>query len=267
MSETNQIEDYQTYISRMNKGMLDKLFFLDKVDVDIFVDFGSADGQLLSYVKSILSSEDKQYKFIGYDIDETMVERGRKRFENEDDTIFTDSWDDVEDEISDTDKKSAIVLSSIIHEIYHYSDVQEVDEFWDRIYNSDFDYIIIRDMIPSSSIDRKSDVNDVKKVYHKFFNTKPLMDFESIWGKIDNNKNLVHFLLKYKYVEPNWDREVKENYLPIYREKLLSMIPNEYDILYHEHYTLPYIKNLVQDDFGIELKDNTHFKLILKNVK
>jgi len=74
----------------------------------------------------------------------------------------------------------------------------------------------------------------------------------------------MHFLLKYKYLQPNWNREVRENYFPLYREKLLSMIPDNYSILYHEHFTLPYIKESVKEDLGIEIKDNTHLKLILK---
>ena len=266
MTDQTKIQNYDSYISRMNRGMLDKLFFLDKIDADIFVDFGSADGQLIFHMNDILSKEEREFKFIGYDIDSEMVKRGNDKFQDKNNVLFTTDWTEVQSQI-DSDKKSAVILSSIIHEIYHYLDVKQVEEFWNKIYNSGFDYIIIRDMVPSRTIDRESDVNDVTKVYRKFFNTKPLMDFESIWGRIDNNKNLVHFLLKYKYVEPNWDREVKENYLPIYRENLLASIPIEYDISYHEHFILPYIKGIVKDDFGIELKDNTHFKLILETNK
>lgn len=264
MNKTTHISNYDSYISRMNRAMLDKLFFLDKVDADVFVDFGSADGQLISHMKEVLSNEGRDFKFVGYDIDKEMVKRGTEKFTNESDVVFTDDWNEVIKNINVEGRKSAVILSSIIHEIYHYLDVKQVEDFWNKIYNSGFDYIIIRDMVPSRTIDRDSDVNDVTKVYRNFFNTKPLMDFEAIWGRIDNNKNLTHFLLKYKYVEPNWDREVKENYLPIYRENLLATIPSSYNIIYHEHYILPYIKNLVKDDFGIELKDNTHFKLILE---
>ena len=248
----------------MNRSMLDKLFFLDKVDADIFVDFGSADGELLHQMNSILSNEDRPFKFIGYDIDDEMVRRGNERFSNSSNVVFTSNWTEVKSQMDGKGLKTAVILSSIIHEIYHYLDVKGVDDFWNMIYSSGFDYIIIRDMIPSRSIDRDSDVNDVVKVYRTFFNTKPLMDFESIWGRIDNNKNLIHFLLKYKYVEPNWDREVKENYLPLYKENLLSNIPSSYNIRYVEHFTLPYIKDMVKNELGVEIRDNTHLKLILE---
>jgi hypothetical protein len=55
-------------------------------------------------------------------------------------------------------------------------------------------------MIPARSVDRPSDVNDVMKVYRKFLNTKVLHDFQNVWGGIEGNRNLVHFLLKYKYL-------------------------------------------------------------------
>jgi hypothetical protein len=42
------------------------------------------------------------------------------------------------------------------------------------------------------------------------------------------------------------------------------MIPTGYDVLYHEHSALPFIKRTVRTDFGIELKDATHLKLILE---
>ena len=256
-----QIQNYDSYISRMNRSMLDKLFFLDKVDVDTYVDFGSADGELIYQMEHILSSENRTFTFIGYDVDEEMVRRGNERFKNNPNVTFTSDWNVVRGKLGG---KSAVILSSIVHEIYHYLDVKGVDEFWNTIYNTGFDYIILRDMIPSRTVDRDSNVNDVVKVYRKFFNTKPLMDFESIWGSINSNKNLIHFLLKYKYIEPNWNREVKENYLPLYKETLLSMIPSEYEIGYMEHFILPYIKDTVKADFGIELIDNTHLKLILK---
>lgn len=57
---------------------------------------------------------------------------------------------------------------------------------------------------------------------------------------------------------------MRENYLPVSREEFLSIIPENYNIEFHEHFILPYHKNVVKKDFGIEVKDNTHMKIILK---
>ena len=57
---------------------------------------------------------------------------------------------------------------------------------------------------------------------------------------------------------------MKENYIPLYWEDLLAMLPKDYAILYQEHYPLPFLKRQLRSDFGIELKDPTHLKLILE---
>ena len=57
---------------------------------------------------------------------------------------------------------------------------------------------------------------------------------------------------------------MKENYFPLYREDLLALIPEGWSVSYHEHYPLPYTKNLVRKEFGIEIKDNTHLKMIIQ---
>jgi hypothetical protein len=161
-------------------------------------------------------------------------------------------------------KHPALVLSSVIHEVFHYGSKVDIDTFWNQVFDSGFEYIVIRDMVPGRAIDRASCVNDVKKVYHKFLDSNLLNEFESIWGSIESNRNLIHFLLKYKYAEPNWQREVKENYIPISRETLLSKIPLCYDVIFHEHYVLPYLHKTVKSEVGIDIKDSTHMKLILK---
>lgn len=117
-----------------------------------------------------------------------------------------------------------MILSSVIHEVYSYGDNQSVNEFWRQVFNENFRYIAIRDLTPRKSIDRMSDINDVSRVLHNA-NPTHLAEFQSIWGNISNNKNLVHFLMKYKWVE-NWAREVRENYFPITIEEFLSKVPN-----------------------------------------
>ena len=171
-------------------------------------------------------------------------------------------WDEVEFKHRDT--TTALVLSSVVHEVLHYSSPEVVADFWKRVFNSGFRYICIRDMIPARSIDRPSETNDVAKVYNKFGNQKVLQDFERQWGSIESNKNLVHFLLKYKYLQPNWEREVRENYLPMYREDLLAMIPRQYQVVYHAHFVLPWIARQVRNDMGLRMHDNTHIKIIME---
>lgn len=92
-----------------------------------------------------------------------------------------------------------------------------------------------------------------------------LAEFQSIWGNISNNKNLVHFLMKYKWVE-NWAREVRENYFPITIEEFLSKVPNNYVIDYFYEFIMPQTQQGILKDFNILLKDTTHFKCILRKI-
>ncbi len=250
------IKNYDTYNRRMELSMMDKMFFIDKIEPNVIVDFGCADAVLLKAIHNMKPN----VQLIGYDTDPKMV-----KHQTEEIPIVSD-WLKVMDMTRGMDKV-ALNLSSVIHEVFHYGSKANIDLFWHQVLQADFEYIIIRDMIPSRAIDRVACVNDVKKVYHKFLGTVALDDFERVWGSIENNKQLIHFLLKYRYLQPNWEREVRENYMPITREAVLAKIPMNYDIVFHEHYVLPYLLQTVRDDLGIEIKDPTHLKLILRKHK
>ncbi len=252
------IVDFDIYNAQMGKGLLDKLFFVDKINPDCIIDFGCADGFLLKNLKTYLP----ETHMVGYDCDPQMV----KLAEEGSDIEFFSDWQVIKGVIEQhriQNHKIAIILSSVVHEVYHYQGL-EIDDFWKMIFSGDFHFIVLRDMIPNRSIDRLTDISDVSRVYREFLGSQELKDFENIWGSIESNKNLTHFLLKYRYKTPNWNREVRENYLPLYREDLLSMIPKEYNVMYHEHFVLPFIKRTVKDEVGIDMKDPTHLKLILE---
>ena len=258
----DDIDNYTTYNKRMSASLIDKVFFVDKIpaDVAVIVDYGCADGTLIAFIRTFFPDA----VLIGYDQDPTMTELARLREGNQNSEFYS-SWDKVQSRINSIQGKKVVVASSIIHEVYSYGTHEDSLKFWNHLYSlkSGFDYICIRDMMVSMAVDRPSDINDVVKVLRKYHRTKALLDFQANWGSIESNKNLVHFLLKYRYMEPNWEREVKENYLPLYREDFLAMIPDEYGILFHEHYALPYLKQAVKADMGVILKDPTHIKIIL----
>ncbi len=246
-----------SYNAGMKKSMMDKLFFMDKVDAEIFVDYGCANGVLIQFLHNLFP----EFEYVGFDISEDMIKEAKRNNPNIANNFFTD-WDALQSYVKGTGKKSAVLLSSVIHEVYSYGTINDVDSFWTRVFRDGFDYIVVRDMMPSVTMNKSSDINDIAKVYRKA-DRKQLFDFQQTWGNVENNKNLIHFFLKYQYGD-NWDREVKENYLPLNREQFLSMLPDNYEISFHEHYILPFLFNQVKKDFGVEIKDNTHLKLILK---
>lgn len=254
------ISDMNKYLEDMTKGFSDKLFFLHKINLDVLVDFGSADGQMLNQLSKI----NPKLKLIGYDIDENMISESKSKFPH---ITFTNNWDDVINILNSNiykNKKKGLLLSSVIHEIYSYAGGKNIKKFWEeQSFNDIFNYVIIRDMIPSTKFE-KMNIIDVNRIREKS-DEKYLNDFENEWGSInDNFRTLLHWLLKYKYTD-NWDRELKENYLPITLEYLKSKkIPSNWQIIYEQHYTYDYIKQQIKKDFDVEINEPTHLKMILK---
>jgi 23S rRNA U2552 (ribose-2'-O)-methylase RlmE/FtsJ len=255
-----EISNVDNYVEGMQKSLDDKLFFVDKLDFDVIVDFGCANGAFLSKLKKMKPN----VKIIGYDLDETMLTKARAELTEED--ILTSRWDQVINEIKGYNSP-LLNLSSVIHEVYSYSHPSVVKSFWEnQVFGGDFKWITIRDMIPSCDIDKnqienfRNDVKKVRKRANKFY----LNSFEKRWGTIDDNyRTFCHFLLKYRYLE-NWEREVNENYLPVSLETLKKKIPSNYTIQYEQDFIVPFIKDKVGKDFGVKITHSTHVKMIIK---
>lgn len=254
MSTINEIKikDMKTYLSHMKNGIEDKLFFINfkMDDIDTFVDFGCADGSLLKSLSLLFPKK----RLIGYDISEEMLGIAKK---NVSCCEFYSDWD----KINVSFDKSCLILSSVIHEVYSYSSQGEIENFWRIVFQSGFKYIIIRDMMYS-----KEDVislHDTKKIKANRVYRDKIESFEKINGPLSTSKQTLSFLLKYRYSE-NWDREVKENYLPLDITEFEHKISKDYDKIFFEHRTLPFLKKRIKEDFGVELKMKTHMKIILE---
>ena len=249
-----EIKDYSVYLNRMQKSVLDKMFFMDKVfeSFSNIVDFGCANGELIKALQALFG----EYRYVGYDISEEMLSVARANVPSAE---FYSDWDMIKVDHSD----SLLNISSVLHEVYSYSSKEEIDLFWKRVLDSGFKYIAIRDMMLSEAdqtgIDTEQHALAVKDEKY----ADKLRDYERIWGKIATQHDLVHYLLKYKYTE-NWEREVRENYLPITIERLLETVPENYEVTYINHFTLPYTAWQIRNDFGVELTTPTHIKLILR---
>ena len=258
-----------SYNKEMSKGMEDKLFFLKELPKDTytFVDFGCADG---SMINTLIHGLGIKHKYIGYDISDTMINLAKTNYNGpaKGDVVFTTNWDDVIEEIECSNRsKTVLILSSVIHEVYSYGTEESIKDFWGHVFHPIFDYIVIRDMCPSKDIDRPSDHRISDNVAGQS-DIRQLKEFMDIWGPIANNKNMIHFLLKYRW-NVNWKREVNENYFPIYVEELLEKFRNTngYNLDYFKRFRVPFLDKCIKEDFNIELKDNTHIKAIFSRKK
>lgn len=258
--------DIQYYNKEMQKGMEDKLFFLNKLPKNqkyAFIDFGCADGSMINALSCILEGSDNI--FIGYDISETMIDLAKTNYHgpSNSEVLFTNNWDEVISKIKSLGTiryKTVMILSSVIHEVYSYASSQEdIDTFWNRVFHSNFDYICIRDMCPSEDIDKESNHYDVIKIRDKA-DKNQLKEFENEWGSISNKRNLIHFLLKYRW-KVNWKRECYENYFPISTQVLIDYF-KDFNIDYFERFRVSFLDECLKKDFDIELEDYTHIKAI-----
>ncbi|MBR6718514.1 MAG: methyltransferase domain-containing protein [Oscillospiraceae bacterium] len=255
-TDMNRISDLNIYLTRMQRSILDKMFFMDKVfePFRYVLDFGCANGELIKAMKPMFP----EYEYIGYDISPEMIEAARRHVP---DAQFFDSWD----RISIPFAESLINISSTIHEVYSYCDETDIDIFWDRVFGSGFQYVTIRDMMYARAEDipvRRDQLAAVRQSDCAEW----LESFENVRGKIETQRQLVHFLLKYKYTQ-NWEREVHENYFPVYTEDLMKRIPDSYRLVYKDVFTLPYTAWQIRKDFGFTLTEHTHIKLILERIR
>ena len=117
------ISDFDDYIEGMKMSMEDKLFFVNKLDFDVIVDFGCANGTFLSLVQNMKPN----VKLIGYDLDETMLSKAGSILGE--DALLTSSWQQVVLELSKYENP-LLNLSSVIHEVYSYSHSSVIKRFW-----------------------------------------------------------------------------------------------------------------------------------------
>jgi hypothetical protein len=246
-----------SYLQGMSRGVSDKLFFLNQIKPDLIVDFGSANG----FVLGEIHKKDPSIKLVGYDISDPMIKLSQEMYK---DITFTNTWASVVPIVKQY-SNSCLLLSSVIHEVYSYSDAEGVNRFWKEIFNTGFKYIVIRDTIPSVDLDKvknfKRDVDNVKSRVDPVL----LQDYEDRWGKLDSSyKNFVRFVLMYRYKE-NWGRERLEDYLPLtYENFLMKIDTNQYKIIYDKKFKYKPIQQSFAKDFGISLRKDTHLKMILK---
>ena len=233
------IANSDIYLSNMAKSFPDKAWFVGYVDpdVNVVVDFGGGSGEFCEYVKAKLERSGRTVDFVVIDNNEAFAAAARSRGFR--------TYSSLDEMLSSGDidlSRSLLIMSSVIHEVYSYAESPaDISGFWRDIGRCGFRQIAIRDM----SLNYKNFVNvpakDVLWVYEHVFKSPDMEikgvklaglvdDFEAEWGPMCdarlrkvNVKNLVHFLIKYRYVE-NWDRELHENYLPVTQDKLESIL-------------------------------------------
>lgn len=255
-----EIKNWAGYLTEMRKPMLDKIFFMDKIfePFSTVVDYGCADGSLIRICKELFP----QYNYIGYDNCGDMVTLAKQ---SDNLGVYTTDWSDIHI----NPDESLLNLSSVIHEVYSYCNKQEIDEFWDRVLGSGFKYVTIRDMCPTRELVKGY---SMPVMFGSTLETMPNKYYEK-YRELNgdrkchiSDKETIHSLLKLQYAfGGNWEREKKENYLPLDDEDF-ALIAKEYryEVVYKNHEILPYFKWWAKHNLGVTIATPTHIKLILR---
>ena len=249
MNEVNE-----KYFALLEKGMLDKVWFLEKIEhsVNTLVDFGCGDGSLFTIIDRIYPG---RFRYIGIDHDEKMIALAKENGIE----IYSSL-----DELPEIDYgKSALILNSVLHEIFSYSAFNVAYELFEQMAAKEFRHIAIRDMC----LNRKDKLpNYTKEImdsafaeqYQQFMEINP----DTIYPDIADYKVLtLEFLLKYRY-EQNREKEKSAVYLCSWHAHIPEIF-TEYTKEFDSTFRVPYIIRQIRNDFGIDLQFDTHRKMLL----
>jgi hypothetical protein len=240
------------YTIDMSRSLDEKLFFLPSIKSRSFVDYGCANG----IIGAELLSRRPGITYRGFDLSRKMVKQGRRQHPT---LQFFNHWDELITDL-DPSEHPTLILSSIIHEVYSYSTPREIYKFWQRVLSFRWSNVIIRDMIPYDVLNRNVSISaDVVRTARPNW---MIDSFESRWGSIDIERNLVHLLLKYRY-EQDWARELDEDYIPINEDQLMNIVGSNFQVVYYRRNTPRFLTQMALKDVGVLWPANVHLSLIL----
>ena len=256
-----EISNKQVYLERMSKPLQEKLRIARFIPTDAknVLDVGCADGT----VTLALADMFPEIEFVGIDLDKEFIEIARSRIGKRKNIKFESGF--LRERLANPERFDCVTFCSVLHEFYSYgegiSTVVKALADAHEILNK-HGVLIIRDMILFEYV-KHADLS-IQKIIKKIKKNEIFKhladDFERAQGELSNVKNVNHFLLKYMYGE-NWEREVKENYVPVSFEqydeifKLLGM-----KLQFTRMYTIPYLKSLWKEDFGLTDDELENFK-------
>ena len=189
------MNDIDTYCSRMRKSVCEKLFFLDRDEFkncNTIIDFGCADGSLISEMKQIFP----QKTYIGVDNNPNMRKLANSKLDGS-----VKIYRNLQ-EIREVCAPVGVILSSVLHEVFTFYSNKKIRELLTEI-ASISDFVFVRDMLsPSSYVSPLS----IYSVNRRNIERHPLWwSFYKKWGHSTIGTNFIsvrdamHFFLKSKY--------------------------------------------------------------------
>ena len=234
------IADEKVYLSRMKKSMTkeEKLFFLDYLnmqDFDAVVDYGGADGTLLSIVKDFVRPDCELYCVEEYSYSTANIKSQGITYASEQQAM---DWT--------FGKKYLLIFSSVLHEMLA---LPALGLIWGA------QAVAIRDMYFDKLLVDEPHRREIEGIKARLSNAYSTYETPTL-------ADAYQLLLKYTY-EENYEKESTEDYFCNLAKSLIDRLfvwQKTFKCLCHQTYILPYIKERVKKDWGIEMKYPTHLK-------
>lgn len=246
------MNNIEIYNDRMRKSILDKIFFLDKIDASVFIDFGCADGSMIR----VMSEMYPENIYIGYDNNHDMVKLAERNLTDKINCFIFSDWSQLLNYITEiyNSHKKCLILSSVLHEVENKS------EFFDFLKLGHFDYLAIRDMMfIDMTNSNKPSIFSLSGIYHKL----PVVIRDRLNSKNLYPENMIQGAFKSYYME-NIDTEINEDYFSFTELEMKKLETSQnLSVIYKHHYLLPYWRDTIKRDFSTDLNGfKTHVQLI-----
>lgn len=254
--------DRKDYHSAMSRSVQDKLWFMGSIPSGpvAFADFGCADGSLLRAIHE----RRPDAELLGYDLSTDAIEAAIRRCPGG--GYWTPHLAFFAARIrrcKEAGLTVVLVLSSVVHEVI--SQGTRWEDFWKTIRSLGADYVAIRDMgVEASAFSTPVEAGLELSLMRSDKLTDWLLYGVQECGQLASRAEMLHGLLKYQYADR--EREYAENYFALTVEQWhnLTGFGSGYSLRHFEHYSLPYHRQRWEQDFGVDIPDATHIKILLK---
>lgn len=242
------------YLERMARPLQEKLRIARYIPAHAknVLDVGCADGTITLSLAKLFP----KIHFLGIDLEEDFIQEAQDKAEKAkvENIEFEKIY--LRDLLARSGRFDAVSFVSVLHEFYSYGEgtssvLKALADAHELLRKGG--EIVIRDMILDEYTKRTTFQVEgiVKKISAKKGMKKYIKDFENRFGRLENINTLNHFLLKYMYKE-NWDREVREHYVPLtftQYEQLFALLGM--DLQLKDSYLIDYLRNKWKKDFGL----------------
>ena len=246
----------EKYYTQMSQNITEKIDFIVKElsnsNYKKVVDIGCADGKTIQELSKLFN----KLQFIGIDINSRLVENNNNSNAYQNITYITPSENSYKNLF---DKNTLVIMSSVLHEIYSFTDKNSIKQLLSDISKSGG--VAIRDMyFTPNSLQVENNLQYIK--------SKRIITKSNELLKVRNtkmsNEFITEMLLKSLYPD-NWENEKNEKYFSTNWVEIANIFSeNNLEKVYYNTYMNNYL--LEKLPMLKDLTNTTHCKVIYKRL-